>query len=143
MNIIPSEIKFCGYRVKKAVFSSDYVQPTTEKEYELNPVFIREIQQKENGQYILNLGVKICSGDKEDALPFNIEVMIEGIFLLENVEDALKAMKINAVAILFPYLRATLSLLTTMMNINPVTLPTINLVAMFEKDEEENEGIKN
>jgi preprotein translocase subunit SecB len=135
VNIIPSSMEFLGYTVKKAVFIKQKQDDENGGEYALNPQFSREIQQLSGSEYALTLGVKIESTDEGKTLPFLTEVSIEGKFEIMGIDDKEKAMKINAVAIMFPYLRSTLSIFTTLMNINPVVLPTINLVAMFDNNE--------
>lgn len=62
----------------------------------------------------------------------NIEIMVkaEGFFEFEQglpEEQKERFFKINAPAILFPYVRAYISTLTALSGINPITLPTLNL----------------
>lgn len=84
---------------------------------------------------MLLLGVQIGDIDGDTSLPFYINVEIEGDFALSENDQADILMKQNAVAILFPYLRSTLTMLTTVANINPIILPTINLAKMFESEQ--------
>ena len=72
---------------------------------------------------------------KQDNLPFEAKLLLSGRFKCGESVDADKAMKVNAVAILYPYVRSTFSLMTTLGNISPVVLPTINLAQMFEREE--------
>ena len=137
MNVIHSTMEFIGYRVKKAAFSVNDIQINTATEYELCPAFTREIQHINDEKYSLGLSVRIGLDSNEQPVPFSIEIAIEGVFLLKGIDDPNKAMQVNAVAILFPYLRSTVSMFTSLMNINPVILPTINLVAMFESGNSE------
>lgn len=134
MNVIHSTMEFNGYRVRKAAFSVNDIQINTSIEYEVCPTFSREIQLLSDDKYSLCLGVRIGLDSNEQPAPFSIEVVIEGVFILKEIDDPNKAMQVNAVAILFPYLRSTVSMFTSLMNINPLILPTINLVAMFESD---------
>ena len=127
-------MEFEGYHITKAVYSTIEVNLPQGSEFELNPIFMRGIQKIDDGHYLLSLGVQIGIEDNNN-MPFAIELFIEGSFLLKNFENEEKAIKINAVAILFPYLRSTLSMFTSLMNINPIVLPTINLVKMFENEE--------
>ena len=142
MNIIPSKIEFLGYNVKKAIFINQKEGLRDGAEYTLTPKFSRAIQQRSDNEYALSLGLLIEANEEENALPFTIEIIIEGTFRITDVEDKEKSLKVNAVAILFPYIRATLSTFTALMNINPILLPTINLVAMFEENEKECEEKK-
>lgn len=71
--------------------------------------------------------------DKLEKLPFDLKVMIEGKFefmystdkIPENYMDLLRS---NAAAILFPYLRSTVSQLTLLSGeYSPLVLPTIDV----------------
>jgi len=60
---------------------------------------------------------------------FKVEIESVGFFKFENIEkDNLSSFLYhNAPAILFPYIRAYISSLTTLSGIKPVVLPTLNL----------------
>lgn len=141
MDTVSSSVKFHGYRVKEAIFRGIDVNIPENEEFEINPRFTRKINCN-NEIWTLELGVQIDSENNlnlEHALPFSAQVTIEGAFEIEGYseEDKEKVMKINAVAIMFPYLRSTLSMLMALMNMNPVVLPTINLVKTFEKEQDD------
>lgn len=72
--------------------------------------------------------------------PFQVDVEIEGLFEFVEVEsEGLKFedyLTNNAVAILLPYLRSTISELTAKSNEYPVlNLPIINVAKMLENEE--------
>ena len=69
-------------------------------------------------------------------LPFDAETTIVGSFELSGIENVDKAMKQNATAILYPYVRSTLALLTTLAAIPPVNIPTINLAHIYEQEQQ-------
>ncbi|MPM22856.1 Protein-export protein SecB [bioreactor metagenome] len=142
MNVVQSAVEFRGYRVLETYFSLTDVVVEPGKEFNLTPTFSRVIIQKGEGRYTLTLGVKIGSQDNEEKLPFVIEVKIEGEFLLQGIENADAIMKVNATAIMFPYIRSTVSLITALMNIDPIVLPTINLAQMFENEIKNSEDIE-
>ncbi len=85
----------------------------------------------EGGKFELNLGVIIS--DEKDRL--NIEVDSMGFFTFENLDkdDLSNFLYINAPAILFPYLRAYISSLTTLSGLKPIILPTLNLSSLKEE----------
>lgn len=142
MNVVESAIEFLGFRVVKAVFSITDEELREDAKIELNPTFTRAIQLQDDGSYSLILGIKIESGETDNPLPFAVEVAIEGAFSLEDIANADAIMKVNAVAILFPYLRSTLSMLTLLANITPIILPPINLVQMFEEEQAVTETVE-
>lgn len=102
----------------------------------INPEFTREINKIDNDTALVNLIFRI--DNKNADMPFSMEVNIEGVFRLENWEhpDMLPMIRSNAVAILFPYLRSLVSMITANANISPYLLPVMNIVAMFEQNAE-------
>lgn len=134
MKTIPSSMQFEGYHITKALYSITEANLPEESELELKPTFMRGIEKVDEGHYLLSLGVQIGNDDNND-IPFAVELVVEGSFTLKNFENEEKAIKMNAVAILFPYLRSTLSMFTSLMNINPIILPTINPMKMFENED--------
>jgi len=80
---------------------------------------------------------------EKDANPF-INVRCNGVFKFTNVsslEEIPSYFYRNSVAILFPYLRAYISIITNQANTPPLVLPTMNLVSL-EKPLKENTIIK-
>lgn len=76
------------------------------------------------------------NNEKND-MPFSIKVNVAGVFRLDNWEfsDNSELIKANTAAILFPYLRALVSMITTNANIPPYTIPVMNIAALFERNE--------
>ena len=107
MNVVPSTIEFRGYRVNKAQFGLTGTQLAEGETVRLNPSFTRTIKKTGENAFSLELGVKLGPENDANALPFFTELIIEGYFVIDNPEDAETIMKVNGVAILFPYLRTT------------------------------------
>lgn len=84
----------------------------------------------EKGKFNLELGIFIS--DSAETLKIEIESI--GFFSFENLdrESLSNFLYINAPAILFPYLRAYISSLTTLSGIRPIVLPTLNLSSLRE-----------
>ncbi len=76
----------------------------------------------------------------ENELPFNIKVTLEGSFKYNASEDEAnigldELLKKNATAILFPYLRAIVSQLTSMGNeYQPLLIPAMNIGALLDEN---------
>lgn len=84
----------------------------------------------------LTFSVKIFG--KEQTLPF-ILVQCKGVFEFENalsLDTIPDYFYRNAIAILFPYVRAYVSLITTQANVPGIIMPTLNLTNLEE-------GLKN
>lgn len=90
--------------------------------FDTNGVYLSE-----NQNFELRFVVKVAN-NKEDA-PF-VEISCKGIFKFENItsfEEIPDFFYRNSIAILFPYVRAYLSLVTTQANVPGIILPTLNL----------------
>lgn len=89
---------------------------------------IKKSNKEEEKNNIYRLFFEITINDKSDSL--DIFLNVEGKFefdkdLTDSEKDSF--FNINAPAILFPYVRAYISTLTSLSGINPIMLPTINL----------------
>ena len=69
-----------------------------------------------------------------------LEIQTVGIFRIdkEDMEEKMyeHLIKVNTVAIIFPYIRSQVSLLTTQPGIKPVMLPPMNLNALIDSKED-------
>jgi preprotein translocase subunit SecB len=139
MEVVKSTLKFDTFVVEKMNFSiTKPIPDNSDVSIEIEPQFSRKIIKITENEYDMLLGVLINDESKPGAIPFNAEVVVKGRFLLNGIDNHEKHLKINAVAILFPYLRATLSTLMALANVEPFFIPPINLVEMFKKSEENN-----
>ncbi len=92
--------------------------------------FSHSVNQIEEFTFKVSLGISIIAESKYD-----IKAQISGIFKLS--EDSVLGKKIlanNTVAILFPYLRSQLTLLTSQPGFEPVILPVMNINALLSDE---------
>ncbi len=77
-------------------------------------------------------GVRIGSSQE---FPYDLEVVLKGNFKLESDSNnsKIELIKTNASAILFPYLRATVSLLTSQLEYEKIILPVMNFTKVLDK----------
>ena len=126
------------YLVKTIKFSvnEDFCFPENEQ-INLTPEFQREITKIDNDNVCVSL--KFSINNEKGDMPFSIFVDIKGCFEMENWEqpDLFPLINSNAVAILFPYLRSIITMLTANANIPPYTLPVMNIGALFEQNNNE------
>jgi preprotein translocase subunit SecB len=90
--------------------------------FDTKGVFIKKDKKFE---LIFNVTINHSGNDN----PF-VEIRCKGLFSFENVskiEDVPDFFYRNSIAILFPYVRSYLSLVTTQANVPGVILPTLNL----------------
>lgn len=95
--------------------------------------FGKQLQQLEENLFKVCLNVSLVSPAK-----YEIEVEIAGYFSIE--EKSLLAKNVlekNTVAILFPYLRSQLTLLTSQPGFEPVILPVLNINALMSDEDKE------
>lgn len=82
-----------------------------------------------NGHYRVTLNIQA-----EKSEEYKVEVQITGYFTIdENDPQKDVLLNKNAVAILFPYVRSELSLLTAQPETDPIVLPVMNISAMLDK----------
>ena len=99
-------------------------------------IFSHNIKEISSVKVQVYLGVSLVSESKYD-----IKAQISGIFSI--AEDSVLGRKVlsnNTVAILFPYLRSQLTLLTSQPGFEPVILPVMNINALLGVEDNENRG---
>lgn len=90
-----------------------------------------------DNEYHFFINVRVI--DKNGDNMFELNVNCSSVFEFDRElteEEVRRYTSINAPAILFPYVRAYISTLTSLSGISPVVLPTINLSASEQKTEE-------
>ncbi len=122
--------------------------------YEVNEIYLKKninFQPNKNGIPIdlrikPNVDIKdknmniilqttIFENAEQNNKPFEMKVNLTGYFMVDGCEP--ETLKANAIAILYPYVRAIISTYTANANITPLILPTINVNKLI-KDQEEN-----
>lgn len=136
---INSSLKFVNYIVNNVYFNYNQKQ-NSEKNWKLTFNFrnVTKINEEKNKMEI-SLSTDIFK-DIEDA-PFNMSVEIIGFFELEGIGD-ISHYESNAIAIMYPYLRAIISTYTSSANVMPIILPAININAVLNKDIENQRASK-
>lgn len=91
-----------------------------------------QVGSNEDGDYKVTL---ILKGTKKDEYQF--EISLSGFFSIDNAEalndkQAQSLINKNAVAILMPYLRSEVTLLTAQPNMDSIVLPPFNINRMLD-----------
>lgn len=119
-----SRFKFLGYKILNSTFK---VEDKEVLDHQMQIEFeVKSMLNSDSNLFRLELISKISNKDNT----IHIEVDIVGIFKFEkDIPEEMKEnfFKCNAPALLFPYVRAYISSLTSLSGINPIILPTINL----------------
>ena len=115
--------------VEDISFKRFNTEPTKiEKDAEVS--FSKQLNQMEKSLYKVTVSVGINSNSV-----CNMNITMSGFFRLE--EDSTlgkRLLQTNAVAILFPYVRSQLTLLTSQPGFDPVILPVMNINALFANE---------
>lgn len=132
METVTSVITFEGYTVKRLSFTPKKPASATEDDtcVGFSPVFERKIKWNKDGDCRVSLTATV--GQPDDNMPFIATASIVGQFKVPDAEKANELMEVNGTAILYPYLRAVMTQLTSAANVPPVYLPIINLVEMLK-----------
>ncbi len=119
-----ASFRFVGYRITKSTILMDAELEISD---DLDVEFAQSgaVNEAENRyRHTLNIIIR----DKNNAIDINIEAL--GFFEFEKElgeEERARFFRINAPAIIFPYIRAYVSSITSLSGIKPLILPTLNL----------------
>lgn len=134
MSDINSTLKFKNYVVENIEFNTNFdYSPSSNKDIDFD---LDSSCTFEGDKFILNLKLVVFPEAKENNYPFTMLVKVVGLFEIASIEDEKTKKDFaekNAVAILFPYLRALVSTFTANANIGALILPPINVVKYLEK----------
>ncbi len=128
-------LNFKGYRVLDMSYTQNEQFKSSQEKLSFNPNFGVNLVTDDNDEAKVTLTFVL-----ENELPFNIKVTLEGRFKYNASEDEAnigldELLKKNATAILFPYLRAIVSQLTSMGNeYQPLLIPAMNIGALLDEN---------
>lgn len=120
-----SSFQFIEHIITKSIFINKKINKN-KKDYNLN-LKPSGILNNESKQFQLALDLEIV--DKEEESLLNVEII--GFFKYQGeIEKVKDFLYLNAPALLYPYLRAYVSTLTTLSGLGTYTLPTMNLIGL-------------
>lgn len=129
-------ITFVDYKVNNVEFrnNDDYNGEEVDIDFDVSAQFHISDDGEE---MIVVLNANIFEPKEGKLYPFKMSVEIEGYFKgnLEDKDQDIGQYGKNAVAILFPYVRALVSTFTANANVTPLILPTVNVnKLLIDKD---------
>lgn len=124
-----SDFKFDKYIIRdsKLSINQDDKLNADELSLEIIPKGVKYAEK-----FILTLNVII----KDDNDKFDLNISIDGYFTFrENIspQEISKYFILNAPAIMFPYIRGYITMLTSLSGIGTITLPLLNLVKLSKE----------
>ena len=131
---ITSSLRFISYNVVSLNFVNN-------EAFEKAPVSIdfevsSEIMKKSDTLADVKITLNIFPDSVKNNYPFTMVLSVIGNFEIENVNDSSSLFEVNAVAIMFPYLRALVSTITANANVPPLILPPINVVKLMKNKQD-------
>lgn len=125
---IKSVLTFNEYKVNKVEFTLNPNWSGNETEIDLN-IRKQVTYDEDTKSGIVKLFTNVFENAEQRDYPFSIVLEVSGFFNIEsdNHEESKKLLNTNAVAILFPYIRALISTYTSNANVAPLILPAINV----------------
>lgn len=122
-----------AFSIDKYVFDKVIIDLANNTSKDINLSFeTKGVFFEKDSKYELIFSVTAFNEDKTIENPF-VFVQCIGLFNFENVsnfEDIPNFFYRNCIAILFPYLRAYVSVVTSQANIPGIILPTLNLTSL-------------
>ena len=127
----------CKLQMNELYFSKyDFVQTREDDDTDYETSF--QIEYAVNNQNASKFRIKINTTvkNKTESVLLNLETI--GVFTVdkEGVNDDIgdHLIKVNTVAIMFPFIRSQISLLTTQPGLEPILLPPININALMDSE---------
>lgn len=132
MEEIKSALLFKKYIVNQVFFKTNnkYEEPESGISIKMEITPKVEVDEADKERMNVTLNCDIFSNAEENNYPFEMSVSLTGFFSTKggNTEAFVK----NAIAILFPYIRAIVSTYTASANVPPLILPAINVNKLIE-----------
>ncbi|MEG0357399.1 MAG: protein-export chaperone SecB [Christensenellaceae bacterium] len=134
MNFIEYKITDFNFKLNENHKKSDLEQSNPE----YHPEIFMMVGKHENDSdaYCVRLGINI--NEEPEDFPFELSITLEGWFGFEGCSDNEidGFLKYNAVAALFPYLRATISQITLFAGCSALVLPLLNITELINHAEQ-------
>ncbi|MBK5263218.1 MAG: protein-export chaperone SecB [Peptostreptococcaceae bacterium] len=128
------KLEFDGYKIEK--ISLEMSNEIVDSKKGIGFLF-KMVPDKENEFERVNIIEGVFIEPSED-FGYRLEVIVRGNFRISNCENDKEKYKLlltNASAILFPYLRAEVSMVSSQIEFENVTLPVMNFYEVFRNQE--------
>lgn len=129
---INSKLIFKNYVVEKVEFEANFEYSGEDRKIDFD---FNSNYTFDDNNFVLNLETIVFPKAKINDYPFTMRVKLIGLFEVESEtteKDKIDFAEKNSIAILFPYIRALISVYTSNANIGAIILPPINVVKYLE-----------
>lgn len=120
-------VKEISYKTNEA-YSADNDDISLDFDFDTHTCFSDDNQKME-----VELSTYIFRNAAEHSYPFEMAVTIKGFFSMKTENEKIESFEANAIAILFPFIRAIVSTYTANANVAPVILPPMNINAYLKR----------
>ena len=129
----------CKLQMLDLFFSKfDFTQERGKNSTEYNSSFRIEYSVNSKDHSKIRVTIDTSIRNKEAGIILNLQTIglfkVEQVDIEENIYDQL--VKTNTVAIMFPYIRSQVSLLTTQPGIQPIMIPPMNINVLLEDNQQ-------
>lgn len=136
-------LQFRDYHVLESIYKNNLFKKIEEESAQHPNIFYKlDVNPNNEQQAIVGLGMEL-GDDSLTETAFYLKVRVAGFFeILTDVseiseDEIIHYFKVNAVAILFPYLRSLVSDISSKGSEAPIILPTLNIAAMIHDNDME------
>lgn len=129
----PAAFQFVSYHFTKAKLDFSFWQGGGELTVTFTP---KGIYEEQEGMFHLTLDTEVLWGEEEKPVA---NITCEAVFSFPNkpqIDHIPDFFYPNALAIVFPYVRAFISTMSLQANLRPIMLPTFNLINLKDKFKE-------
>jgi Preprotein translocase subunit SecB len=138
-HITSTSLIFHSHGVKKIEFNvipPQTFEDETDTKLSLDIDFSKGIKILDGNKFLASLAVQIKGTNSKNQIVLSLNACIDGYFTTESTKDLEAHTNINAITILFPYLRTVVSSITSISNYGEIILPAMNIINWFEKEKE-------
>lgn len=127
-----SVIQFLGYRITDISYicKPAFEFPKESVSYKFN--FNKSLAKLSDNEIQENLRINVFFAENDDfeTAPYKLSIEIAGRFSCASEWQS--QWESNVLAIMFPYLRCLVSIITSNSGREPIILPTVNIISMFK-----------
>lgn len=120
------------FNVTEISFGLNKSYKSVQEPIEINPLVSRKIVKLDSDTAAVIIKLEIKNDSNK---PFLGHIVLQGTFKChdwEKTEDSRFLVNETTSAILFPYLRQTLTQITSILNVTPYVLPIVNTIELFK-----------
>ena len=122
------------YIIEELNFKHDLIPEELESESEFKIDFqAGTTEDLKNGKVILTAKISDVKNHRR------IEAKLSGYFDINIKEDIEEYLVVNGTAILFPYLRSVVSMITSLASSDAIVIPTVNVLELINRQKEQEE----